>query len=216
EISVLPYRRGAQNIGWAVVIADSCGEQVLAHDEKTVEVAAGSPEIVVQDRFATSTPLKRLVSAPGTHELLLFNDRYEVFELATDSRILARAGAGATFSPTGRFVTARRPADQKLEVVDLVSGEVIAETLHAGALGWARGDSYLIYTAPRGARDFAIWNAVVDGKPLLHEEMFTCMACSTRDNIHFDFDLDHGFLAVFGDLYARVVDLFTRAVEPKS
>ena len=136
SISVLPYRAGSQTIGWAAVAAGSCGEHVLAHGEKAIEVAPGAPEIVVQDRFAASTPLKRLASPGGTHELLVFKDRYEVFETATGSRTVSRAATGANFSPTGRFVTARRLTEEKLEVVDLVSGQIVAEAPRDGVLGW--------------------------------------------------------------------------------
>jgi hypothetical protein len=216
EISVLPYRRGAQNIAWAAVTAGSCGEQVLVRGEKTVEVAPGPPEIVVQDLFATSAPLKRLASPAGTYELLVFKDRYEVFEAATGSRILSRAAVGANFSPTGRFVTARRPADEKLEVVDVESGRVVAESERDGALGWVHGDSYLVYAASRAGK-FIIWNAIADGKSLLEEELFACMACMTFESVDFALDFDRGFLvASSGHDGIRVADLFTRVVEPRT
>lgn len=215
DISALPYRSGSQEIGWAAVAAGSCGEHVLAHGEKTVEVAPGAPEIVVQDRFAASTPLKRLASPGGTYELLVFKDRYEVFETATGSRVLSRAATGANFSPTGRFVTARRLTEEKLEVVDLVSGQIVAESPRDGVLGWVRGDSYLIYAAPETGK-FIIWNAVADGDPLLQEELFTCMACSTLESVNFAFDFDHGFVAASSNDGIRVADPFTRAAEPKT
>lgn len=215
EISVLPYRRGAQSIGWAVVTAGSCGEQILARGEKTVEVAPGPPEIVVQDLFAITAPLKRLSSPAGTHELLVFKDRYEVLDVATGSRLIARAGIGANFSPTGRFVTARRPADERLEVVDLVSSKVVAETGRDGGLGWVRSDSYLIYAYSR-AGSFVVWNIMADGKPLLEEGSYACMACVTLESVNLAFDLDGGFLAAAGDWNVSVTDLFTRAIEPKT
>ena len=216
DISVLPYRRGAQTIGWSLVTAGPCGEQMLARAEKAIEVAPGSPEIVVQDRFATSAPLSRIASPVGTHEVLVFKDRYEVFEIATGSRIFSRAGTEPNFSPTGRFVTANRKAVEKIEITDLVSGLVTAETPSMGTLGWARGDSYAVYASEDGGSIY-IWNTMADGKPLVAESRgFTCMACGTLEETKVRFDLDRGFVALQGQSDVKVADLVTRVLEPRT
>ena len=118
-ISVRPYARGIQTIAWAVVTAGSCGERVLSRGERSIEVAVGPPEIVVQDRFATDAPIKRTRSPAGTHELLVFKDRYEIHDAVTGAKILERPGTWPAFSPTGRFVAARHTSRGDIEVFDL-------------------------------------------------------------------------------------------------
>jgi hypothetical protein len=90
EISVLPLRVGKQTFGWAVATAGACGERVFGKTERIVDVAAGPPVIVVQDRYASASPLKRIRSKNGVYDLLVFEDRYEVDEVATGAKLVER------------------------------------------------------------------------------------------------------------------------------
>ena len=149
EISVRPYARGIQTIAWAVVTAGTCGERVLSRGERSIEVAVGPPEIVVQDRFATDAPITRTRSPAGTRVVRLQGPLRD--SRRCDRRQnLERPGTSPAFSPTGRFVAARHTSRGDIEVFDLVSGRQIAAG-NDGLLAWLRADSYLIYGGGTGA-----------------------------------------------------------------
>jgi hypothetical protein len=208
-ISVRPYARGMQTIAWAVVTAGSCGERVLSRGERSIEVAVGAPEIVVQDRFATDAPIKRVRSPAKTHELLVFKDRYEIHDGVTGAKIMERPGTWPAFSPTGRFVAARHTLRGDIEVFDLLSGRQIAAG-NDGLLAWLRADSYLIYAGGTGA--ISIWNTLADGKPLMPGRSLSCMACGEQ-SVSLIFDLERGYAAA-GALDWAVVDLVKGTVGP--
>ncbi len=147
SFSVIPERAGQQQIGWTIVSAGTCGESVLAQGTpRQFTVGLGAPKIVVQDRFADDKPLKRFRHSSGRYDLLVFKGRYEVRDAKTDELVLVRAGIDPNFSPTGRFVAARREVDNNIEVLDLVSGDLV-ETFDNGLLAWVLNDSIAIFSA---------------------------------------------------------------------
>ena len=94
---------------------------------REINVAPGTPEIVVQDPFDIDVPKRIVISNSGRYRLHVFEGRYRVFELATGAKLVDRAGHNPNFSPTSRFVVADvGDADgRELEVIDLVSQQVI-------------------------------------------------------------------------------------------
>src|SRR5690606_35014569 len=112
----------------------------------------------VQDLYDYSIPAAVIDSPGGRYRLLVFEGFYQVFDRESGSKILDRRGYCPDFSPTGRFVGALtgtmegacifNTAGQslpRLEIVDLVSGHVVARA-DPPAL-WAHGDAFL-YVPP--------------------------------------------------------------------
>lgn len=209
EIVVKPYRAGRQGIWWAVATAGACGEHILTRGETAFEVAPGAAELVLQERFSTEKPLKRIRAHTGAYDLLVFDGRYEVHDVATAAKIIDRAGNDPNFSPTGRFVAARRAADRGTEVLDIVSGEKVVDFL-AGFLAWARADSF-VFHGGEGAGNVAIANALVDRNPISFVgQLLSCRICHAWDDVDLVFDLDRHYVAALGNLEGRLADLVTQ------
>jgi hypothetical protein len=204
SITVLPYRPGGEILGWAVATTGSCGEHVYGKGEKTVDVMPGPPEIVVQDRFADTKSLKRIRSLAGTHDLLVYDGRYEVYEVATGARILDRPGTDPDFSPTGRFVTARQLDSGKLEIIDLVTHKKIVANAASESITWVRNDSYVILEG-QFYSIFFVRNIIVDNTKDLQNGVPSCQRCRPS-NVQLVLDLDNGFVAEKGGM-AAVTDL---------
>jgi hypothetical protein len=111
QVSVLPYRTGTQALSWAIVAAGDCGEQVLRRGSATFDAVSGAPELEIHDAVLREGPSTRIRSRNGKYDLLVFDGRYEVYDSLNGAKILDRAGTHPNFSPTGRFVAARRLND---------------------------------------------------------------------------------------------------------
>jgi hypothetical protein len=216
EISIVPYRRGTQQIAWAVVTAGGCGEHVFKQAQRQIDVAAGSPTIVVQDRFATGAPKQRIRSLSGKYDLLIFAGHYEVDNVATGAKIVDRPGVDPNFSPTGRFIAARRPTDDRFELLDLASGEPVdlgANQVTDGLIAWARGDSYVVITGMVNG-DIQIRNVLVEGGVVLNHGAHDCKNCTVWSGDQVIIDVDRGFAAIGTASSAAIADLSDRAEEP--
>jgi len=136
---------GTHHLGFSVISAGRCGEQVLRSERGAdFTIPLGLPEIVVQDPFSVEQPARTTVAADGRHAIRHFEGRYEVIYRQTGARVLSRSGREARFSPGGRFVASVRPTDAMIEIVDLADGRRIAE-FRPGTLAWAHGDSFVIH-----------------------------------------------------------------------
>jgi Caspase domain len=209
QITLAPFRSGSQRIGWAIVMAGECGQHVFARADKLIDVTAGRPEIVVQDRFTTQTPVKRIKSPTGKHEIAVFKDRYEVYDLLSGAKVLDRAGTDPNFSPTGRFVAARGDSG----IVDLISGRKIADgNIGDNFLAWLRGDSYAIVGAI-GTETLIITNTLADGRGAF-EVALPCGLCRALGDLRIIFDADHGYSAVKSNQWS-ILDLYSGEMFPK-
>lgn len=152
---IKPFREGAFGLSWAVVGATACGERQLTQTRSfTTEVVSRRASIVVHDLYDYSQAGTAIETRNGRHRLLAFDGYFQVFDAATGAKILDRRGYCPDFSPTGRFVAALSDLTEgecsfftagrgmpKFEVVDLVSGKVVARP-DPPAL-WAHGDAFL-------------------------------------------------------------------------
>lgn len=152
---IKPFREGAFGLSWAVVAATSCGERQLTETRSfRTEVVSRRASIVVHDLYDHSRAGSAIETRNGRHRLLAFDGYFQVFDAATGAKILDRRGYCPDFSPTGRFVAALSDVAggecsfftagrgmPKFEVVDLVSGKVVAQP-DPPAL-WAHGDAFL-------------------------------------------------------------------------
>jgi len=208
EISIIPYGAGRQSISWAIVSAGDCGEQAYGKTEKTIEVIAGPPEIIVQDRYTTETPIKRIRSPTGAHEIRVFKERYEVYDLHTGAKILDRAGTDPNFSPTGRFVASRGESG----VIDLLTGKQVA-SIGPGDdfLAWVRGDSYAINGAV-GWEELTVVSTLTDDRVPLEIES-KCGACQSLHDLSILVDVDNGYAAGISDQW-RLLNLATGEIYP--
>jgi hypothetical protein len=194
DISVIPYRRGVQTIAWAVATVGTCGEHVFGSGEKTIDVAPGAAEIVVQDRFADEKPLKRIRSPGGVNEALDFGTRYQVREVATGAKVVERSGVGPIFSPTGRFVVSRRAKGGELEIFDLVARKLLPS--HGSGemfLMWIRNDSYVIF-GWEFYSSFTLTSTLVDNSKDLNGGLGNCRLCKPWD-VRLVLNLEDGFVA---------------------
>jgi hypothetical protein len=104
-----------------VLTGSTCGELIAGRGSRALEVTAGRPELVIQDAFATERPLAQIRSLNGKYDLLQFEERYEVHDVATGAKLIEHAGVDATFSPTSRLLVGRNGTDRSLEIIDYVA-----------------------------------------------------------------------------------------------
>ena len=111
--------------------------------------------------------------------------------------------------PTGRFVAHIRPADSIPEIVDLVTGEAIAE-LSLGHLVWVRNDSYVLLAGIEYGT-FTYFPTLVDGDGKgTTIQLNSCTTCWPWVHDEVALDLDRGFLAMLGmDNNSVIRDLST-------
>jgi hypothetical protein len=207
RLSIKPYLTGIRAYGWAVVTAGACGEQILSQGTEAVETTPGRAQLVIQNKFSTEKPIRRILSKATTHELLIFSGRYEVHAVATGAKVIDRPGVDPNFSPTGRFVGARVTAEGPLEIFDLISGTLVREYVNH-FLAWARGDSFI-------AAGGSMWgimsldNAIVDQGEILAANV-GCHACDAWTTTQLVLDTDRGFVAAVGSQELEIRDIFTR------
>ena len=112
---------------------------------RSVTVVPAPVDIVVQDPYDIEVPKRAVVSNSGRYLAQAFDGRYRVFDIATGTKLVDRAGYNPNFSPTSRFIVADiGDADGiDFEVIDLVSREIVAKPT-GPFVGWLYGDAFLI------------------------------------------------------------------------
>ena len=109
ELSVKPYLAGPFTIEWALVaVTPGCNDGEISLPVATLgafDVAAGEPQITVQDFVATDPklelaaidPPQRIqeveLTADGRYRLEIFPRRYRVFDLTSGAKIVDRAAS---------------------------------------------------------------------------------------------------------------------------
>jgi hypothetical protein len=208
DFSLTSLRKETLLVSWAVVLTGgTCGEQIAGGGSRALDVTAGRPELVIQDTFATERPIARIRSLNGKYDLLQFKERYEVQDVATGAKLIERAGVDANFSPTSRFLVGRKGTDRSLEIIDLLSRQLVA-SVPDSILVWLRNDSYVISAANQWG-GVLVQNTIVDGAELLRVGA-SCHGCTAWDQAQVVFNMDQEYVAVFGDLESAATDLATR------
>ena len=164
KLSVKPYLAGPLTIEWALVaVTPGCNDGEISLPVATLgafDVAAGEPEIIVQDFVAPDPKLELAaidqpqriqeveLTADGRYRLEIFPRRYRVFDRTSGAKIVDRSGVKPRFSPSGRFVVASIGDPDKVfptnfEVIDLIAGTPVG---HASGpiAGWSNGDALLL------------------------------------------------------------------------
>ncbi len=214
------FDAGAIEVETAVVAVNRCGERIVGGaSRRTVTVAPGKPEIVVQDPYDIERPQKVILSATGRYRANVLADRYRVYDVETGAMLIDRAGHDVAFSPTSRFLatTVGDESSTVHEVIDLASREVIARP--SGVfLGWTRGDAWLVIghgswgrlsvrptlitrLAPAAAASIgdqadADSTGIDDGLELNHTG--SCHACASWTDDNMMLDPDNGIVAFSG------------------
>jgi hypothetical protein len=205
EFAITPFITGTQVYSWAVVSAGPCGEQVLAQGSQYVEVNAGTARLVVQNRFVAESPNRRIRSRAGTYEALIFDGRFEIRDVATNSLIISQSGTDVNFSPTGRFV-AWKQSDGFYSIADLVSGTIVASDFNDSFLAWARQDSYVI-AGGSGWGAVRIKNLLVDDSHILAANPGSHASDAWTD-VQVVLDFDRGFVLAKASFTWKIRDLF--------
>ena len=214
DVTNLPA--GQLPIEASVVARTACGERVVsAQYGRTLELAPGAPEIVVQDPYDIENPRQVILSNNGRYRVHVFDDRYRVFDLRTGAKVADRAGRDVNFSPTARFVVANAGSagsqgHDAYQVVDLATGDV-ASTARGPFIGFAEGDAFLIdghgEWGALSVRPTLISRPVAnsadpgaepmdDGLTVRHPG--SCHACMSWVDDSFMLDFDNGILAYSG------------------
>ena len=105
--------------------------------------------MVIQDFFSLDRPESVFISNNGKYRLEIFKASYRVFETASGTKIVDRAGVNPNFSPAARFVVAYKAGNESvggaLEVVDLITRTPVPRLiLHGPIVAWALNDALLI------------------------------------------------------------------------
>ena len=103
----------------------------------------------MQDPYDIEVPKRAVVSNSGRYLAQAFDGRYRVFDIATGTKLVDRAGYNPNFSPTSRFIVADiGDADGiDFEVIDLVSREIVAKPT-GPFVGWLYGDAFSSMDSP--------------------------------------------------------------------
>ena len=143
KIEILPFEAGPLALEWAVVATDGCAEAVAANGRLApMMITGGRPRLVLRDEFSARQPERTIRANNGPFEVRVYKGQFEVFDTATGVLVLRRDGSEPTFSPTGRFLTAKTPLGETFEALDLVSGRVIGR-YETSRLHWSHADSFL-------------------------------------------------------------------------
>ncbi|MGD9668976.1 MAG: caspase domain-containing protein [Hyphomicrobiaceae bacterium] len=220
-LSVKVFEAGDLQVRVGVVARTSCGERELAETlVRSVSVAPGPAEIVVQDPFDVERPQSVIVSTGHRYRTNVFEHRYRVYDTATGARLVDRAGHDPNFSPTGRFIVAAvgDKGTTLYEVIDLVSREVVAQ-VSGSFVGWTYGDAYLIVghgswgglvvrptlVTRRQAPETALEPAGKDSGDRVQEDdqldfrhPGSCHACAAWTDSDVNLDLDNGIVVFSG------------------
>lgn len=182
RIDIKPFAAGPFKITWDVVevpalLAEPKAAKDFARGKevrgltggRTIDVAQGQPQLVVQDRYSVEKPKRIVAHDRAGYDLLEYGRHFRIVERATGLLVTEQRGSDPRFSPTGRFVyyfgvpgvepagvdsDPMAGADRtQIEVVDLVSGERAAAVRPVGrasdradtiqAAHWAMGDAFL-------------------------------------------------------------------------
>ena len=221
---------GSLTIAAAVVARTGCAERVISQRfDRTLDLAPGSPRIVVQDPYDIDQPRKVILSNNGQYLAHLFEGRYRIYDVKTKAKLVDRAGKDVNFSPTARFVVANvgstgQQGHDSYEVIDLATGEVI-NTAAGPVIGWLEGDAYLL-DAQNAFGNLLIQSTLISREATRpadaaegEAENFmsfahpgSCHACASWSDDNFLFDLDNGVLVYTGrEGFAATTSLFELA-----
>lgn len=203
--NILPYRAGPWPMDYAIVARTSCGERLFTRESKlTFAVNLGAPKVVIQDPFPLDTPDQVILSNSGAYSLQVFKDRYRVFDAVTGALIVERAGSAPNFSPTSRYLTAASGGAnargfKQHDVIDLVTGEVIAQTSGA-MIGWSNGDAFVIDADQDWGLASAYQALVSDAASTewqalwIADSPMSCHACVSSSEAILNIDIDNGII----------------------
>ncbi|MBP0582717.1 caspase family protein [Labrys sp. LIt4] len=147
SLDVRPLQAGTLHLTAAITGFAQCGE--LADDSPRsidLAVSAGTPEIVISDRFELRKPDQSILSPDGTRRIDIVGPRWRLIDVASGSQLSEQVGKEPRFSPTGRFVTAT--AEEQFSLYDAVDGKFV-QKLWTGSwdLAWDDRDSFLVIGA---------------------------------------------------------------------
>lgn len=144
RLDIRPLRAGPLQVSAAIVGFASCGELADA-SPKAIELAvsAGTPQIVIADKFETVKSDESILSPAGDRRIDIIGPRWRLVDLASGSQLSERIGAAPRFSPTGRFIVAA--AEEQFTLFDAVDGNAIRQIGGTDDdIAWDDRDSFLV------------------------------------------------------------------------
>ena len=126
-----------------------------------LEIEAGSPEIVIADRFAVQAPDQVILSPKGTRRIDVAGSRWRLIDHATGSQLADLVGAEPRFSPTGRFVVSK--VEEFFHVYDAIDGKEV-HTLSGSEIAFDAKDSFIL-SGLSGVGGILVDGALVEPAP---------------------------------------------------
>ncbi len=152
EIKIRPLIAGPLKVSAAIIGYTQCGENPdpapIAFD---MTVEPGAPEIVIADRFDLAKPDQIIASPDGTRRIEIYGPRYHLIDAATGALLADDIGTEPRFSPTGRFIIARK--ENAYSTRDALDGKVIVNNVgmvrhvENANISWDDQDSFAIYAS---------------------------------------------------------------------
>jgi len=180
ELQVKFFKTGPADLAWALVEVPSLRSDPWRREDFLLErhavrdgegavslnVIAGRPHVVIQDRYSLDRPNEIMASNSGEYLLHVFDNAYRVFDRKTNELLIERDGRSPRFSPTSRFVTALLENDFAAEIVDLVSADVSARVERSAdfmnasvsEIAWTSGDTFAVFRS--GGRHHDVYTIV--------------------------------------------------------
>jgi hypothetical protein len=152
SLDIRPLQAGSLHLTAAIVGFARCGELADTTPKSiTLAVSAGTPEIVVSNRFELTRPDQSILSLNGTRRIDIIGARWRLVDAASGSQLSEQVGKNPSFSPTGRFVTATD--EEEFNLYDAIDGNFVRK-LGTGSwdLAWDDRDSFLVIGAVGSGR----------------------------------------------------------------
>jgi TPR repeat protein len=219
-VGVKIYQAGAFELDWALVEVARGGLAASAPpvevrwaptNRLSVTVRPGTPQVLIQDRFPTDAPERTIVSNSGEFELQIFPKRYRVLDRHTGVLLLEKDGDQPNFSPGSRFVTARRGDAARIDIIDLLTGEMAyqlrpapgeetdANEYNVSHIAWSHADSFVAVGYTRNGGISLIHSLIQ--RPLVYVST-GCHACAAWEDVTVKLDIDNALFAVTKEFHS--------------
>ncbi len=173
-------------------------EMSLASAEWAVEVAPGSPEIVLRE-FTSRNPFDRVIEVPEFgRSVVLNNTRFQILNTSDMSEVISREGKELRLSPTKRFLVSHDAG--QFEVIDIVDGETVGE-VDGRQLAFWNADSFFL--SEMGFSGLVSLGATLRPKIYFKDFGTGSACCSNGGNTHISVSLENNMVRVEDSVHRK-------------